>query len=89
MEPKVNTAVCSYTYSNFATPKFYWENHKYKDDVKAQKITIPQVFVSVLQGNELSLLISNCPPTGNIKTPKFVSDSYNEGTYVDILSYSR
>lgn len=86
MEPQ--SVSFSYNYSNFATPKFYWRDHKYKNDVEKQKITVSQVLKVELKNKELTFLILDQSQAGLSKKSKFISDPYNEGTFIDILSYS-
>lgn len=86
MEPESHSAHSSYTYSNFALPAGYWENHKYKESIKTQILTISQTLKVDLKDHELTFKIQSL--AGFNREAVFVSDSYNQGTLVDILNYS-
>lgn len=87
VEPNTKSVPFSYTYQNFATPKFYWPNHKYRKDVEIQKITISQN-MEVSKNEKDQLLLHIWDEAGLGKRQKYVSDEFNEGTYMDMLLHS-
>lgn len=81
----MNPEILAYKYKDIAIGEFNWNGHKH-ELVKEIKITIKQHIQIELIKNVLHFDITN--RTGFSAKANIISDDFNEGPYIDILSYS-
>jgi hypothetical protein len=77
-----------YCYEQKAVGEFSWDKHKHKNAVESKMLTIsPTLQAFLLNERHISLRLVGKPIAG-LDSKQSISDSYNQGPYMDILSYS-
>ena len=77
-----------YKYEDLAVGKFPWSDHKYRKEVQASQITIPQLlFARLNQDNSVGIQMKG-ETMASLSSKHTVSNSYNRGPFMDVLSYS-
>lgn len=77
-------------YQENAIGRFFWDNHKHKVTVESKKLTISPSIIALLRHedrNQTAITLQFTGPIAGLNSDS-VSDPYNQGPYMDIISYS-